>query len=268
MGKKIYAPVNGVARNVKKMYVPVNGTARKVKKAYKGVNGKARLVFVETPTLNSSFANNTWENIILACQLGVVPNTWAVGNQKTMTINATEYVVVIIGKNHDYYANGSGTAPLTFQLLACYNTRYVMNESQTNSGGWGNSDMRYSRLPEIFRLMPLEVQNAVREVYKETSAGDQSTDLYGTADKLFLLSESEVFGKATNSASGEGEQYAYYATGGTTSKTKRVNGVISEWWTRSPYKANSVGFCAVNKDRLSDGFMANNATGVSFAFCF
>ena len=80
------------------------------------------------------FADNTWEQIISVCQKGIVPPSWKVGDQKSMTIGGTEYMIDIIGKNHDTYASG-GKAPLTFQLHDCYADMKAMNSSNTNSGG-------------------------------------------------------------------------------------------------------------------------------------
>ena len=61
-------------------------------------------------TYNANFADNDWATIIKACHKNQVPETWVVGNQKAMTINGADYVIDIIGKNHDDYADGSGKA--------------------------------------------------------------------------------------------------------------------------------------------------------------
>ena len=144
----------------------------------------------------ANFADNTWEQIIKACQRGAVPETWAVGNHKTMMINGASYQVDIIGKNHDTYAAG-GKAPLTFQLHDCYADAKAMNSSNTNSGGWKNSAMRTTHLPAILALMPTEVQNGIREVSKKASVGGASSTIETVSDKLFLLSEVEIFGSTT-----------------------------------------------------------------------
>lgn len=86
-------------------------------------------------TYKANFADNTWEQIIDACHKNKVPATWVVGSQKAMTINGTAYAIDIIGKGHDDYADGSGKAPLTFQLHDCYADRKMMNGGNTNSGG-------------------------------------------------------------------------------------------------------------------------------------
>ena len=216
-------------------------------------------------TFDATFANNSWEAIIAACQSGNVPDSWAVGDSKTMTINGTSYQIDIIGKNHDTYASG-GKAPLTFQLHDCYGETKKMNSSNTNSGGWTSCAMRSTHLPAILALMPTEVQNGIREVNKLTSAGSQSATINTTADKLFLLSEIEIFGSVSYSKSGEGTQYDYYKAGN--SKVKKFNGSARYWWERSPSGSDSTCFCYVNSGGYADYHIASNAHGVAFGFCF
>ena len=215
--------------------------------------------------LKDNFADNDWSAIIAACHSGSVPSTWVVGNSKTMTINGASYQVDIIGKNHDTYAAG-GTAPLTFQLHDCYADTQAMNSSNTNSGGWTSCAMRSTHLPAILALMPTEIQNGIREVNKLTSAGSQSATINTTADKLFLLSEVEIFGSTTYSEAGEGTQYDYYKAGN--SKVKKRNGSAARWWERSPFASYSAFFCVVNSSGSADFSGAGDASGVAFGFCF
>lgn len=215
--------------------------------------------------LNDNFADNDWTSIIAACHSGSVPSTWVVGNSKTMTINGASYRVDIIGKNHDTYAAG-GTAPLTFQLHDCYGENKNMNSSNTNSGGWTSCAMRNTHLPAILALMPTEVQNGIREVNKLTSAGNKSSTINTTADKLFLLSEVEIFGSTSYSAAGEGTQYDYYKAGN--SKVKNRNGSAAKWWERSPSASGSTFFCMVDSNGNANNNKASIAVGVAFGFCF
>lgn len=217
-------------------------------------------------TYKVNFADNTWAQIIDACHKNKVPATWAVGNQKTMTINGTAYAIDIIGKGHDDYADGSGKAPLTFQLHDCYGTAYVMNSRNTNAGGWTSCDMRTTHLPAILALMPTEVQSGIREVNKLTSAGNQSATINTTADKLFLLSEIEIFGSVSYSKGGEGTRYNYYKAGN--SRVKKYNGSAYGWWERSPYGINSASFCFIISSGKADYNSAPVEMGVAFAFCF
>ena len=260
--------VDGKARKIKGGYIGVDGKARKIKKCYIGVDGVARLCW---SGLNPVFADNSWEEIVAACQSGSVPSSWAVGDQKAMTIDGNEYLIDIIGKDHDDYADGSGKAPLTLQFHETYVVGYGMHNTSSNSSGWKDCQMRTDRLPGILALMPQIVQSSIREVSKTTSAGNAKSNIVTTSDKLFLLSEVEVFGTATNSFAGEGSQYEYYKTRG---KTKyEINsgvykGEARAWWERSPRKTGSTNYCRVYTNGTSSYSSAASGNYPAPAFCF
>lgn len=266
MAKAHYLGISGVAQKGKQPHVGVDGVSRKCKSGYIGVDGVARQF------LSNNFSDNTWEQIIAACQTNTVPDSWKVADQKPMLINGTEYLIDIIGKNHDIYSDGSGTAPLTFQMHDCYGTSYSMNVNDadygtvdTNRGGWTSCSMRNRYIPSILALMPSEVQAGIKEVNKLTSAGSMSDTINTTADTLFLLSEIEIFGSVTCSKIGEGSQYEYYSTGN--SKVKKKNGSIIGWRERSPYGESSQRFC--NVDEYGKSVMDSGGRWpVSLGFCF
>ena len=242
----------------------IGGTGYSIKKGRTLIGG-AGYNITFAPHYDSVFANNTWKQIIEACHNNAVPDTWNVADQKPMTINGVDYQIDIIGKNHDTYAAG-GTAPLTFQLHDCYADEKAMNSSNTNSGGWKNSAMRTTHLPAILALMPTEVQNGIREVSKKTSIGGGSSTIETVSDKLFLLSEVEIFGSTRYSAAGEGTQYDYYKAGN--SKIKKRNGSAAAWWERSPSAGSSTRFRMVSSNGSENGGNAGNVNGVAFGFCF
>lgn len=221
-----------------------------------------------TKSYNPVFSENEWADIIEACHANEVPDEWVADGAcyKDMDIGGTNYRIDIIGKNHDDLADGTGKAPLTFQLHDCYDETKQMNSSNTNSGGWTNCAMRSTHLPAILNLMPAEVKTAIREVQKKTSAGSQSSSIQTTNDKLFLLSEIEIFGSTTNSFAGEGKQYDYYKAGN--SKVKNLSGGAIVWGERSPYSSNSGSFCSVNRSGNAGANIASVSCGVAFCFCF
>jgi hypothetical protein len=214
--------------------------------------------------LADAFAANSWETIIAACQSGNVPDSWAVGDSKPMAINGTNYQIDIIGKNHDVYTDGSGTAPLTFQLHDCYSEAKQMYDTDLSGLGWKNTDMRLTYLPAILALMPAEVKNGIHAVNKKTSEGGNSTTIETVSDTLFLLSEVEVFGTNHSSVPGEGIQYDYYKAGNP--KIKKREGVDEFWWERS--SASGGMFCRVRDNGQAGASNASSSLGVSFAFCF
>lgn len=254
--------INGTVYTVQSGKCMVGGTVYNILKGRTLIGGTGYdLTFA--PSYDPVFANNTWEQIIEACHNNEVPDTWKVADQKPMTIDGSDYLIDIIGKNHDDYADGSGKAPMTFQLHDCYKLKKAMHNTTTNSKGWSRCDMRETNLPIILKQMPTEVQSGIREVNKLTS---ESRTIVTTADKLFLLSEIEIFGSDENSGKGEGTQYNYYKAGN--SKVKNYIDSAIEWWERFPYNGNTRFYCCVNYKGASISRSANVVSGVPFAFCF
>ena len=219
-------------------------------------------------TYDPVFANNDWAAIIDACHANEVPDTWVADGTcyKDMDIGGKAYRIDIIGKDHDDLSDGTGKAPLTFQMHDCYDTTYQMNSSNTNAGGWRACQMRTQTMPALKALLPAEVQAGIRAVNKLTSAGNQSSIIVTTSDDLFFPSEVEVFGYTKYSFAGEGTQYDYYKAGN--SKVKNLSGSASWWWDRSPYSNDSARFCAVISSGDSAWGSASTSGGVPFSFCF
>lgn len=260
--------VNGTTYSVQGGRALVNGTGVDIKGGRALINGTGVDILFGSGGSGDyapAFADNTWEQIINACQRNAVPDTWVAGNNKLMTIGGTEYLIDIIGKGHDTYASG-GKAPLTFQMHDCHTERKSMENGNSNSNGWQDCAMRKTHLPGFLTQMPTKVQASIREVNKLTSEGAQSDYILTTADKLFLLSEIEIFGKAVYSARGEGTQYQYYAEGG--SAIKNRDGSAADWGERSPKVSDIASYCRVfsNGQNYSGG--ASGLVGVPFAFCF
>lgn len=214
--------------------------------------------------LSTDLETAGWDVIDSISKSGNAASIWSVGDKKTINIDGTDYQFQIIGFNHDTKTAG-GTAGITFQMVDCMNATAQMNSSNTNSGGWTSCAMRTSVLNSIFSRLPADLQKAIKAVNKLTSAGNQSATINTTSDKLFLLSEVEIFGSTTYSKSGEGSQYAYYKAGN--SKVKKVNGSASDWWERSPCGSGSTIFCLVDSSGDASADHAGRSYGVAFGFC-
>lgn len=217
---------------------------------------------VDLSIVDPVFGNNSWAAIIKACREKQVPNTWNVGDRCNMTINNKTYAIDIIGKNHDDYADGSGKAPLTFQMHTCYATEYKMNNSGSNTGGWADCLLRTTGGFKIIKSkMPAEVVAALKAVTKKTTAGGASSAIDTTEDTLFLLSEIEVQGTRTFSYPGEGTQYAYYKTAANRKKNRA-------WYLRSPRLNSTTCFDRTGWSGEADWSVASEVDGIAAAWCF
>ena len=226
------------------------------------------IVYVYPFVVDATLEATSWDNIAAVSKFGQAPNYWKVGDKKNINVNGVTYAAQIIGFDHDTLttADGSRTkAGITFQLVDCLNTTYSMNGSNTNVNGWRGSTMRTSTMATLLNQLSSDLKSVLKFVNKVTSVGNNNSGLETTSDKLFLLSEIEVFGATQYSYAGEGKQYEYYTAGNST--IKKVNGSAGYWWERSPYSGNATAFCYVGSDGVAAASAASSSYGVSFGFC-
>lgn len=225
---------------------------------------------------------------------------WEVGSKRSIALSAMSatgvseshhadsYDFVIIGHKHDDLTtpiNGVTKAAITVQLDrifyknttdASYSSSYpsaadeggYMNSTDTNVGGWTSSARRTWCNNVFFGALPSSIQSLVKNVDKKTSAGNQSSTINTDSDKVFLLSEIEIFGTTTNSASGEGTQYPYFET--TTNRYKKPAHNANDganWWERSPRVSRTDRFCFISSVGNASNVNASSTYGLAPAFC-
>ena len=153
-------------------------------------------------------------------------------------------------------------------------TRYVMNSSSTNAGGWDQSKMRTETMQTLLAQLPSDLRNSIKQVNKKATAGNASTTITTSSDKLFLFSEVEIDGTTTAGYADEGEQYEYWKTikDGTVAADRikylsNGGGSAGGWWLRSPYVDSSASFRYITSTGGVYYYTASNTYGVSFGFC-
>ena len=255
----------------------------------------------EVPT----FADGTDAEIAKALEMhyaGEIDLTdyWTVGDKRTIHLNAMaadgvseahhadDYEFVIIGMNHDDLTTPIGSvtkAAITLQMDRIMYTDTTseyydssdeaheygyMNSFATTSGGWSSSARRTWCNNVFFGALPQTIQDIIKQVDKKTSAGSQSSTINTDHDKIFLLSEIEIFGTRSFSYSGEGTQYQYFADA-TSNKYKKPRPsssyVSGNWWGRSPSSSGSNRFCRVYADGTAVSSYADGIYGICPAFC-
>ena len=216
------------------------------------------------PIKEKPFNDYSWVEIAAISEAGNAAFTFSVGDEKELQIGSKTYHVQILGFAHDDKSDGTGKAGITVGLKEIMTTGHVMNDTNTNVGGWKDSKMRTYVNNDVYGALPSDLQAVIKSVDKLTSEGNKSTNITTTSDKLFLLSEVEIFGSTTYSASGEGSQYQYFTDGG--SKIKYKAGSSDIWWERSPFVGYTGSFCNVYGDGYANYNSANIAYGVVFGF--
>ena len=304
--------ISGTAYEVKGGKCLVNGTSYDIKKGRTLINGTGKdIVFSSvSPILDE----NDWTTIREVSDAGQGSNYWSIGDRKAVTLNGTvgklslsnvTTYAFIIGFNHN--ASVEGANRIHFQLAKtalsggkdvcfCDNQYapdsgwshpgagyFVMNASNTNSGGWKSSQMRTnicgtslsSYSGTIIAVIPAALRAVLKSVTKytdNTGGGSRAeSNVTATADYFFLLSEFEVFGSISYGNAYEKNkqaQYAYYSAGNSKIKYKH-NGTSTAayWWLRSPYASNVSSFVFVNTRGKDDCYSANVSFGFAPGFC-
>ena len=224
--------------------------------------------------LISNNSNITYTTTTVYVDHGDIHRVIDVGSQVTIALNGTNYTFDVIGFNHDTLTTSTaygattktGKAGITFQMHDLFATGYVMNSSNTNSGGWKSSAMRTSTMPIMKGYLPPAWQTAIKPVNKASGTGGGSSSGTETvSDSCFLLAEIEIFGSIKYSVSGEGTQYAYYKAGN--SKVKNNNGSAYYWWARSPVSGNNDSFYRVGINGDPNYTFSHYGMDVAFGFC-
>ena len=152
---------------------------------------------------------------------------------------------------------------LFFVFDNCLHDPQRMNSRHTNRGAWAGSEMR-EYMKKIFDLLPDDLQ-AVIETTHITQTHNGET--YESDDKLFLLSEEQVFGMARYSESEVGvSQLDIFKT--ERDRVKERADVGTEWWwLRSPYSGYTNYFVYVYTSGSVSYTGASSSYGVAPGFC-
>lgn len=239
------------------------------------------ITYLEKPSVNEIFGENTWEMInSVANEISANNMTaeqvystygWNLGDTKTDTLSTGEVVEYqLIDYNHDDKSDGSGKAGITLQTKNCLNTTYVIKQYSLNiETGWRDDPIRTTHMKSIKATLSPELQSVIKMVDKKASLG-KGMSAAVTSDDLFLLSEFEIFGKVDYAQDGtnEGTQYAYWALhNANADRIKYSNGTAIAWWERSSSKYMANYNAQVSKAGAMGTSIKNNAAGVSFAIC-
>ena len=221
-----------------------------------------------------TFVDSDWATIAELSENGQAQSFFNVGDEKTIELTTGEQVtLVILGFNHDDLTSG-GKAGMSIGMKNLLATKYRMNATATNEGGWDESEMRTSTMATLLSQLPSDLQGVIKQVNKKATAGSQSTSITTSADKLWLLAEVEVDGTTLAGYADEGEQYEYWKTikDGTVAADRikylsNGGGFAGNWWLRSPFVISSKPFCYINLTGGVSFSSAHVAEGVSFGFC-
>lgn len=244
-----------------------------------GTNNDNLSTYFLLPKIGTSFNDISWHKIDMISKQDKASEYFKIGDKKELIIDEynyksyqwiddkdimithpkTKYQMQILDFNHDILSkNPNSKASITIGLNRVMETGHIMNFANTNIGGWEQSEMRNYLNTNVYNNLSEGVKKIIKPVNKLTSKGNNSNEIEITSDKLFLLSEIEIFGSTKYSANGEGSQYQYYINNNANK--------LGSYWERSSYIHHINYFCAVENNEFNY-YGANCSDGVVFAFC-
>ena len=219
-------------------------------------------IVVAAPTLAAA----PWAYIAKLAEAGRAREAFMLGDSKSVSSNLGNYDVQIIGFGQDYLATptvGNETAGLTLQMKSSTPHNYAFDPSSTFDGGWANCLLRSTTLPAVLGSLPSDLQTVLKPVRKYTSNSDSGAG-QTTTDKLFLLSEYELYGAcALSNPQHYNVFYEYYQAGHAANKNY-------SYWLRSRVKGagnEAYPVVAVTGYLQASSYRADSKYGLCFAFC-
>lgn len=224
------------------------------------------------------FAAGTWDEIIATANSGNAANAFAIGDERTETIEidgvSEPITYVVAGFGVSTLADGTTKDNMSIitkhalsKTRAMHSTAYSGNYIDTDLAKWLNDD--------LFSCLPEALQNGIKSkaVYYDSSAKSF------TGHKCWLISKAEMNLDTGNSYVGDydfaiGKQFPIFTNDATSRiKTLGENGEATVWWARAyVWSGNKTKFCTISANgtcpTTETGLAsANNEKGVVFGFC-
>ena len=209
---------------------------------------------------NPVFEKNSWEQINEAIINNEIPDTWKVGDTKTVHIGGSyneDIEVAIMDFNHDVDVNDNPVG-VTLGMTGLMANRMQMQPENASDGSFNATNVYYQLQANILPNLPEDLKQIIVPVKKKTSGNVNNQAIKTDLMSLWLFSAVEVGLSASYVSSGEGTAYPYYNSG------TRAKGTY--WWLRSPYLSNDTFFCYVSTGGYLNYNGASDSGGVSFGF--
>ena len=221
-----------------------------------------------------SFESDSWATIAANVKSGNT-SKYNVGDTKEVDLGELGKHTVRISNMSACESETSETACGFVVEFADIITKQKFNSTNTNVGGWRDSELRTYVNGTIYNALPSDLQNVISTTKVISGHGKTSGETnFETQDKLYLLNAQEVWSTNDYDTSvGTSKQLDYYKNQGVTASSyagaiKQYNGSSSAWWLRSAYSryTGTYDFLYVTFDGDWNSYGADTSSGVSPAF--
>ena len=212
-----------------------------------------------THYLDLGWTTDSWAGIKKIVNAGKASQYINDGDRFTVELSNNE--VLVFEANVNVY----GLGEVDFIPTYCMATTKQHHTSNTNAGGWNASDIRTYLNGAFLSMLPADLQEVISAKPVKATIGSQSNTLQTAEDKIWLLTEKEVFGGITNSGSSENavnRQYPIFTDNASRVRTQGANGSAVLVWLASPSVSSSTYFCIVSTSGAPGNSYASYSYGV------
>ena len=233
---------------------------------------------IERDTLGSNvptsvpFESDSWSTIAENVKSGNT-DKYNIGDTKEVDLGTFgTHTVRVANKSECTNGETSETACGFVVEFADIITQHSFNSTNTNVGGWKNSELRTYINDTIYKSLPSELQNVITTTKVISGHGKSDSSNFETQDKLYLLNSQEVWSTMGYDTSvGTSRQLDYYKNQGVTQTNyagaiKQYNGSNTYWWLRSANSRVTNNFLNIREIGEWETFPATSSLGVSPAF--
>lgn len=168
----------------------------------------------------------------------------------------------VLDYDHDLKPNIPEAKTVTLMSLTLA-PEHRMHNREFCPNGWEGSELREWLNGDFFKMLPAGLKDLIRPTVRQSN--DSKGHIHTTLDKLFLPTESELFGSAIWSACECGPRYAAFHCSADRVVTDE-DGDKRWYFTSSAYAGASAGFVYVSNGGPVNGGSASYAYRAPFCF--
>ena len=255
-----------------------NTTPNDAQKTYFVGNIDVEGEYIPNIAAPNNFSTDSWSTIVKAVQENNI-SKYNVGDTKEIDMGTYgTHTLRIANTTTPSECNTTG-----FSQTACgfvlefadIITYHVMNDTDTNVGGWPATTIRTFVNNDIYNALPSELRNAIIDTTVVSGHGSTSGESnFTSTDKLYLLAPKEIysdFNLVNDTAKDLTKTLDYYTNIGVTTSSYsgaiKKSGTSTTWWRlRTANSLDAYTFLLVYANGDWDGSNTNDSRGVAPAF--
>ncbi len=225
----------------------------------------------------NTFRDDSWETIASNVRAGKA-NKYNVGDEKELLIDDISYKLRVANNSTSGNCSSDGFSQTACGLVVEFVNvldAKSMNSTDTNVGGWRDSEMRSYLNVDLLNTFPDELKNVIIDTKVISGHGStEGEENFETTDKLYLLSAKEVWGVNGGTAYSKSRQLDYYADNNVTTSSnyeltiKKLfpSSTSYPWWLRDVGPNENNYFFYVHNTGKWYKYNASSKYGISPAF--